>query len=257
MALLHVLSRLRSEFGFELLAHGVDHGLRDAASAELDLAESFAASLGVVFQRTRLALSPEAGNVQARAREARHRAFGEVAQEFGAKWLATAHHADDRAETVLLRILRGSSVSGLHVLPPQSRGETVPSGLASIRPLIFARRADINAHVERHGIPFVDDPSNLDARYLRTRVRSELIPMLEDLSPGIVGHLIHLAEQAAPDSVQGVCAELCSRLGLGREQGVALSQVLERPHGGERLKLSGGFDLVVERGSPGSSRPPN
>src|SRR5512142_3181471 len=114
-ALLHVMASLRESFGFELHAHGVNHGLRPEAPLELDQAERIAASLGVRFDRTDLRI-PKGGNLQARARQARYAALRQRAQTVGATWIATAHHANDRAETVLMRLMRGSGPTGLSVL---------------------------------------------------------------------------------------------------------------------------------------------
>ena len=116
MALLDVLARLGPKLGFDIVAHGVDHGLRPEAAAELDLAERNAAQLGVPFARTKVALK-SGGNLQARARAVRYAALEEAASAHSATLIATAHHADDRAETVLLRLLRGSGPRGLAVLP--------------------------------------------------------------------------------------------------------------------------------------------
>src|SRR5579883_102468 len=171
MALLHVLALLRGRLAFGLFAHGVDHGLRGEAAAELDVAERFARSLDVPFGRTRVRLAGGA-NLQARVRAAR---------------IATGHHADDRAETVLIRLLRGTGARGLGVLPPRD-GER-------IRPLYRARRKDVEAHIARHRLPYADDPSNRDPRFLRTRVRCELMPLLERMSPRIVEHLCAIADE--------------------------------------------------------------
>jgi tRNA(Ile)-lysidine synthase len=197
MALLHTMARLAKACGFAIVAHGVDHGLRPAAAIELDLAERFAASLRVPFARTRVALD-SGGNLQARARAARFEVLGAAARAAACDRIATAHHADDRAETVLLRLLRGAGPRGLAVLPPKSRAA---DGLLRIRPFIRARRAAIDAHVARHAIPFSEDPSNADPRFLRARVRAELLPLLERLSPSVVSHLCALADQleAVPD----------------------------------------------------------
>jgi tRNA(Ile)-lysidine synthase len=185
-ALLHVLALLRKKLGHEVVAHGVDHGLRAEATAELDLAEQVARSLQVPMTRSHLDVAP-GGNLQARAREGRSKALRAEAARVGAKVIATGHHADDRAETVLLRMLRGAGPRGLAVLPPRA-GDLV-------RPLVGARRRDVLAHLVRHELPYASDPSNADPRFLRVRVRHELLPLLERLSPGIVGHLTALADQ--------------------------------------------------------------
>ena len=107
----------------------------------------------------------------------------------GAARVATGHHADDRAETLLMRVLRGTGARGLAAMPPHD-GDRV-------RPMIAARRRDVEAHVARHRIPFATDPSNRDPRFLRTRVRHELLPALERLSPRVVEHLCALADDIA------------------------------------------------------------
>ncbi len=189
MALLHVMASLRERLGYELVAHGVDHGLRTEASAELDLAESLARSLDVPFERTRVSVAA-GGNLQARARSARQQALADAASRASCTLIATAHHADDRAETVLLRILRGAGPSGLAVLPPRDG--------ALIRPFIRARKSDVMAHLDRHRIAFATDPSNASLRFLRVRVRVELMPLLASLSPTVVTHLCALADQLSP-----------------------------------------------------------
>ena len=126
IALLDVLARLRSRGGFGLFAHGIDHGLRPESGADLDVAEAFAHSLGVPFGRTSV-LVEQGGNLEARAREARWQALHVAAGRVGADRIATGHHANDRAETVLLRILRGTGVRGLGVLPPRDGVRIRPS----------------------------------------------------------------------------------------------------------------------------------
>jgi tRNA(Ile)-lysidine synthase len=198
MALLHVLARLRRKLGMGLFAHGVDHGLRPEAAGELDRAEAFARSLDVPFGRTAVRLGA-GGNLQARARDARWAALRTAAARAGADRIATGHHADDRAETVLMRILRGGPLESLGVLPP-TEGDR-------IRPFIHARRAAVALHVGRHELPFAVDPSNSDTRFLRARVRAEVLPLLERINPRVVEHMCALADAA--------CARGAARGGEG------------------------------------------
>lgn len=187
-ALLDVMARLREPLGLSVVAHGVDHGLRPEAAAELDLAEALARSRDVPFARSVVDVAP-GGNVQARARAARFEALRAAAAKAGHALIATAHHADDRAETVLLRLLRGAGPTGLAVLPARD-GDL-------IRPFVRARKSAVLAHLARHGLPFAHDPSNDSTRFLRVRVRRELMPLLESLSPSVVPHLCALADQLA------------------------------------------------------------
>lgn len=193
VALLDVLAGLAPGLGLALVAHGVDHGLRAAAAAELDGAEALARRLGVPFARTRVKVA-RGGNLQARARTARWRALVAAAKGEGAIAIATAHHEDDRAETVLLRMLRGAGARGLAAMPPRAPAPGAPR-LEIVRPLLRARRSDVLAHLERRKIAWAVDPSNDDPRFLRARVRHELMPLLEELSPRIVAHLSALADE--------------------------------------------------------------
>ncbi|EYF04432.1 tRNA lysidine(34) synthetase TilS [Chondromyces apiculatus] len=221
-ALLHVLALLQPRLGHRVLAHGVDHGLRPAASSELALAAALAARLDIPFAITRVDLAP-GPNLQARARDARRTALAAAARAAGARAIATGHTADDRAETFLIRLLRGAGPRGLAVLPPSASLPPEP-GLDLIRPLLLARRSDVLAHLRRHDIPFADDPSNADPRFLRTRVRREVIPLLEELSPQLVQHLCALSDMLASDRPDDPAPPLV----LGRAQRLAAEKARKR-----------------------------
>lgn len=240
MSLLHALSLLSPNLGFSLLAHGVDHGLRPEATQELDEAEQFAQQLGVPFGRSKVRLRP-GGNIQHRARELRYAALEAAGKRARATLLATAHHADDRAETVLLRLLRGAGPDGLAVLPARA-GQR-------IRPLIRVTRADIVAHAERHRIPSHDDPSNVDARFLRSRVRHELLPLLEQMSPGVRAHLNALADALSAMSAGDATAGRLP-MGLNRAQFQALTAALQRGTAGPRIRISDRLELRLQRPTP-------
>ena len=239
-ALLHVLARLSARLKFTVHAHGVDHGLRPEARAELDLAEALADREGVAFRRSRVALAP-GGNLMARARKARSQALERAAAAVGAGFIATAHHADDRAETVLLRLLRGAGPRGLAVLPALAG--------ARLRPMVRARRTDVQAHLARHRLDYCDDPTNRDPRFLRSRVRHELLPLLEALSPKIGEHLVALADQLAEPGSPTLRGPDGADIPLGRAQARALTRMLEGRDPRAEIWLPGGrlarFDPAV------------
>jgi tRNA(Ile)-lysidine synthase len=238
-ALLDVLARLSENHGMTLVAHGVDHGLREEAAAELELARRHAERLGVEFGVTKLRLEP-GGNLQARARAARYAALEEMAKKRDLELIATAHHADDRAETVLLRLLRGSGPRGLGVLRARE-GQR-------IRPLIRARRSDVLAHCARHGVPFATDPSNLDRRFLRARVRAEVLPLLSELSPGVVAHLNALADALSEEDLPRDWREAAERadVELGRAHWRALARARNLGLSSARVRLPGGKEAQVD-----------
>jgi tRNA(Ile)-lysidine synthase len=242
-ALLHVLARLRPRFGHDVVAHGVDHGLRPEAHDELAIAAELAAKLEVPFSVTRVEVAA-GGNLQARARAARWAALEVAASSAGAVLIATGHTADDRAETVLIRLLRGAGPRGLAVLGPRSTPEERP---ARLRPLIAARRSDVLVHLARHAIRFAEDPSNRDLRFVRSRVRHEILPALEALSPSIVSHLCALsgmlADLVPSDDPLG---------GLGRAQRLAVARALRLGRTGLTLRGEAGqpLDVTFPRGRP-------
>lgn len=238
-AMLSVLARLAPRYGFELRAHGVDHGLRAEASAELDLAEQLANELGVPFARSRVTVTRGA-NLQARARDARYAVLREAAQaQSRPALIATAHHADDRAETLLLRLLRGSGPRGLAVLP--TRAQDV------IRPLIRATKQDVTAHLQRHCVPFAQDPSNSESAFLRVRVRHELLPLMHQLSPQIVKHLNALADALSGASLP-LLPGLESEPGLPELNGAQIRQVLRasRLGRGVTVRVTGARDFEAK-----------
>lgn len=144
----------------------VDHGLRTEAAAECALVGRLAAGLGLPHQTLTLALPP-GGNVQARAREARYAAMTGWCRANGVPLLLTAHHADDQAETLLMRLARSSGVTGLSGI----RARLELDGVTLLRPLLGTRRAVLLEIVRRAGWTPVDDPSNRDPAHDRTQAR--------------------------------------------------------------------------------------
>jgi len=239
VALLHVLARLAPRLGYELCAHGVDHGLRAAAAAELDLAEQLAKQLGVPFERSELRLEA-GGNLQARAREARYAALDAAAERAGAGWVATAHHASDRAETLLLRLLRGSGPRGLGVLPAAAERR--------LRPFIRSPKSAVSLHLERHGLAYANDPSNQDPRFLRNRVRAELLPLLEELTPGAARRLNLLADECTESNPTVVTDAQGHVVPLSRTQAAQIRRAHKSRQPGARIWLPGGHELELTRG---------
>src|SRR5690606_9831728 len=158
VALLDLLVATRERHGLDLAAAHVDHGIHPGSAAVADAVAALAARLGVPLVRGRLRLGPGAGETLARAR--RHRWLDAARRRTGADLVLLAHHADDQAETVLMRVLRGSAPAGLAGIRPV-RGRLV-------RPLLGASRAELRAHCEARGLPWWDDPANDDPAHLRS-----------------------------------------------------------------------------------------
>lgn len=195
-ALLHGAARLAPARGWQLSVAHLDHALRDESAAEASAVAAAAASLGLPFELCRVDVAAlavaEHRSQEDAGRQARYRFLEEVAAARGADTLiATAHTADDAAETILLRLVRGSGLRGL-------RGILARRGRV-IRPLLHARRAELHAGLDAAGIAYATDPSNADLAHARNRVRAELLPALERLNPAVVEALTRFGRLAADD----------------------------------------------------------
>ena len=154
----------------------VDHGLRPESADEAKAVAALCAQLGSGHRVLQWKGVKPTSRLQERAREARYRLLVDHAKAIGADALLTAHHADDQAETVLFRLLRGSGVAGLRGMDLITARE----GMTIARPLIGLKKRDLIAFANARGAPFIDDPSNTDPRFARTRLRSLLIRLGEE-----------------------------------------------------------------------------
>ena len=185
LTLLDALARLAPPRGWGLLCAHVDHGLRPGAAAEGDVVARECARLGVEFRHLRVEGTPT-GSVQAWARDRRYAALAECARDAGCTVIATGHTADDQAETVLMRALAGATPTALAAMRPRR-------GLLA-RPLLEVWRRDTEEYCRCVGMVPVSDPSNADPRFLRSRVRHEVIPALEEVFPAARRRLVALAK---------------------------------------------------------------
>jgi tRNA(Ile)-lysidine synthase len=186
--MLFVLSKLAPELGFELEAASVDHGLRSSAANDVAIAAQQAAALGVPFHALKVQVERRS-SLQAQARTARYAALGRLAAERGAVRIAVGHTRDDQAETVLLRMIRGTGLHGLGAIDP-NRADGV------IRPLIDCERADVHRLARAEFRELADDPSNADQRFERVRIRVHVMPLLVAANPQLARHLCALADEA-------------------------------------------------------------
>jgi len=208
MALLHGAARASPARGWRLAVAHLDHGLRPESADDAAFVTDAAAALRLPSELRRTDVAAlaraEGRSIEDAGREARYRFLEEVARE-GAL-IATAHTADDVAETVLMNLLRGSGLTGVRGIPPR-RGRI-------IRPLLGERRAHLRALLDAAAIGYRLDPSNDDPAFLRNRIRGELLPILEDLRPGAVDRIGQFARHAADDDAllrEIAAAELARR----------------------------------------------
>jgi tRNA(Ile)-lysidine synthase len=197
IALLHIMVDLSPRLGFGIAAAHLNHGLRPEADEEATFVQDACRRLEVAcFTRKvaveELARARKAG-LEETGRYARYSFFEELRQQMGGHRIATAHHSDDVAESVLLHLLRGSGIKGL-------RGILPLNGLI-IRPLLRVSKQELLHYLELKLIPYCRDESNSDPYYLRNRIRHRLIPLLEkEFNPRIVDKLNQLAAIAGEEN---------------------------------------------------------
>ena len=174
LALLLAAAHLASESGARPVAAHVDHRLDPGSTARADGARRLAQRLGVPFRLLvgDAEMATRGEGREAAARRLRYRLLDELRRELGARWVLTAHHADDQAETVLLRLSHGSGLAGLAGMAV--RHQTV------LRPLLSLSRRDLRAAVTETGLSPLDDPTNHDLSFPRNRLRHRLLPELGD-----------------------------------------------------------------------------
>jgi len=244
VALLHILHRYREDFGVgRLVAAHVNHGLRGAESdGDEDFARGEAEKLGVEFVSVRLNRADDInvynsndtdsddspglygygndaresyrlGNgdlgIEAWARRERYRFFAEVRRDYGVDRIATAHTADDQAETVLMRLTRGAGIRGLRGILP-ARGDGV------IRPMLGVERRRLIEWLSAHGVGYRVDSSNADLRFRRNRIRAEVVPKLVECDPSAVRNIAAAATaaRAAWEAVEGRVGEWLNKYAL-------------------------------------------
>lgn len=167
------LVALAAAAGCHVTAVHIDHGLRPSSRDEATAAAAIAGALGVALQTNRVEV-PAGPNLEERARDARRDALGPDA--------LLGHTADDRAETLLINLLRGTGASGLSAMGP-----------APTRPILALRRRETRELCTALGVVPVDDPSNADPRFVRNRIRREVVPLLADVAGRDVVPLLNRA----------------------------------------------------------------
>lgn len=232
VCLLAGLYRLREKLGFTLFAVHYNHTLR---GEESDRDEEFVRELvknslpGVELFVGRGDVAAEAARqgagLEETARQMRYAFFRETARRAAADRIATAHTADDNAETILLHLARGAGLQGL--------GGIAPSRDGLIRPLLTTTRREVEDFLRQNGLPYVEDSTNSDEKYARNRVRRRVTPVLEELYPGFARRLTENAASLRADEAY-LTARAGELAGQAREteEGLSLpAALLVQAHG--------------------------
>lgn len=201
--------------GYTVRCAHYNHNLRETARRDEDFVRAQCALRGVPLTVASGDVAEECARlglgVEECARQMRYRFLAETAEREGCARIATGHHAGDNAETVLMNLIRGCALNGLTGIP-ERRGNI-------IRPMLGVTRAEIDAYLAAHGVPHVEDETNLDERCTRNRVRHTILPLLEGLNPQAAAHINEAAARLREDE-----AELC------RQAAELLADA--KPHGG-------------------------
>jgi len=230
--LLHFMKTLASEWGLTLAAVHFNHHLRGAESdGDEALVRSLAESMQIQYLRGEADVGRVARarrrNLEAVARELRYRFFFSLVDQGRLDRVATAHTANDQAETVLMRLLRGTGTRGLGGIYPVLEGKVV-------RPFLGLTRAEVMQEIAARGLPYRVDSSNLDTRLRRNKVRMELLPLLaKEYNPEIIPLLNQFADRVRDDDA---CLERIARdrahlwrVREGREERIPIRALLEFP----------------------------
>lgn len=186
-----IVDELKDNFNLTLHALYVDHGLRpDETGREAAFCKRFCGERRILFHEVAVSVKDYARdrkmNIHEAARELRYEVLDKRAVEIGAHKIAVAHNADDQAETVLMRLLRGAGRRGLSGMLPM-RGRL-------IRPIIDIARKDIEAFLAKRNITFMNDSTNLETDYSRNWLRAEVFPLLRNLNPRVTESINRTAE---------------------------------------------------------------
>jgi tRNA(Ile)-lysidine synthase len=211
VALLRILARLRAPGARLWVAH-FNHGLRGAeADADQQFVGELAVRLGCEFRAGRApaeGLADQSDGLEAAARRARYAFLTATAEDLGARYLATGHTADDQAETILHRALRGTGPAGLAGMP---RVRLLAPAVSLVRPLLTARRSELCDYLRALGQDWREDATNAQTDATRNWIRHELLPAIaQRVNPGVVEALVRLGGLAG--EMQSLLAPLAEAL---------------------------------------------
>jgi tRNA(Ile)-lysidine synthase len=261
VALLRTLLEVRTELGIVVSVVHLNHGIR---GTEADEDEQFVTNIALQFD---LPLHLERADVPAHgrqeklsletsARELRYNFFKRLLETNACDKIATAHTLDDQAETVLLRILRGTGTRGLAAIPPL-RDASPELSARIVRPFLGIRRETIEAYLRTLNQPWREDSTNRDPKHLRNRIRHQLLPQLErEYNPALRQSLVNLAEISRAEEEHwftevapliSLVNKLEDGITIARSQFLALPLALQRRllvDQADRLNLPAGFDEI-------------
>lgn len=251
VSLLTALCSVKSELGVEVCACHLNHGLRGADSdSDEQFCRKLCGSTGVPFYSKKIDVSAAVQkheSVEEAARNARYEFFEEALEYFGGECvLATAHNANDNAETVLLNLTRGTGLKGLCGIPPVRRfGQTGERSV--IRPLMYCERGEIEEYLRSIDRGYVTDKTNLSEDYTRNKIRRRVLPELAEMNPSIVGVIGRMTRNLRADSefLEGLARKALDETREGRGWNAQAISKLPEPikaRAVRRILIQGGIE---------------
>lgn len=248
MCLLHILNELKSPLGFTLSALHVNHMIREEANEDEARLTQLCREWDVPFEAVRVDVPAYAKEKRLSTEDAGRRIRREKLFSGGADKIAMAHNKNDQAETVLMRIIRGTGVRGLAAMEYKTE-----EGI--IRPLLDTERAEIEKYCADKNLKPLMDKTNLQADYTRNKIRLEILPALQELNPGITDALVRLADSAREDEksifarvVMTAFAEAGLESDIGSKHINALYKATKKNVGGKIIEFPRGYKAVIKNG---------
>lgn len=180
MALMHILMEIRKKKELLLICAHVNHNVRVESKKEEEFLQKYCEDNNIVFESMTIEKYGD-DNFHNEARKIRYQFFEDIVNKYKARYLVTAHHGDDLVETVLMRIVRGSTLKGYAGFEKKIEKENY----TLVRPLVFATKAEIEKYDIENNIPYVIDESNFKGKYTRNRYRKEVLPFLKTEDPSV------------------------------------------------------------------------
>ena len=205
VCLLHLLNTHKSKYNIKIKAVHINHGIRGAeATRDADFAEEFCNNHKISFRLVSVDCLREAKlskeTVEECGRRLRYNAFNNFCNSDGV--IATAHNANDNAETILFNLSRGTSLKGVCGIPPVRDNV--------IRPLIYCTRSEIEGYCKENGLNYVIDSTNLSVDYTRNKIRHKVLPVLEEINSGLYDNISSFSESVSKinESFTGNCKKI-------------------------------------------------
>ena len=197
IALLHVINALKDELDITIYVATFDHMLRDDSGDDVDFVVESSQLLGLPAYKdsddVHALAKAEKISIETAARKARYKFLAEVAHQTKSSKIVTAHHRDDQAETVLMRLIRGTGLQGLKGMTPISPVPNAPD-LQLVRPFLSISKKTLTEYCESEGIQYRFDETNKDTDYTRNYIRHEVMPRLHQINPEVESAIAQLSD---------------------------------------------------------------